>query len=198
MGLRVRDMFDLGDWQPFKCTEAPPAYSVVALNGGTVNKKIFTHTVIKQDATFRFEHGITSPFHPSGSGATKGNLCVGGMCPAKYGDASVAVGDVVGPKPGEWGLWKGYYGFRIREIIDATNKIALVKWEPPNYVGKSSGSISKGSTGTVRIWTKASGTWTAISSWDITAEATGAAITASKFLSLVQVGNLWIATPFEC
>jgi hypothetical protein len=206
MGLKVRDMFDLGDWQPFQCDEAPPAYSCVALNGGTVNKKIFTHTVVKQDATFRFEHGITSPFHPSGSGATKGNLCVGGMCPAKYGDTSVAVGDVVGPKPGEWGLWKNYPGFRVRDIVDEDNKIALVAWVPiVHLVGKADSTIAALSSATpgsgdVSIWyqTGGSGAWVD-STINITGlNFSGASVPTAKFLQLKLVGKDWLIDFESC
>ncbi len=52
-----------------------------------------------------------------------------------YGDASVAAGDELGPKPGSWALWKGYPGIATGVgVVDAGNQIALVRIKSLDFV----------------------------------------------------------------
>lgn len=95
-----------------------------------------------------------------------------------YDTGTPAAGETWGPKPGQWTLSKGYPGFRCVGVVDASNKIMLaVREEPDWYLCKSDSSISKGSTGTVSIYTLSEADTTV----NVTAKALGAAITSGKW-----------------
>ena len=64
-------------------------------------------------------------------------------------------------------------------------------------VGKPGSTISKGNSGSVAIWTKASGSWAA-TSFTLTAEALGAECPSGIYCTVQFYENRWLCGPMEC
>ncbi len=98
------------------------------------------------------------------------------------GDSSPAAKSRWGVKPGEYALRKNWPGFKFVCVLDSTNKIALwEREEPPFYLCKADGAITKGSTGTVSIYTMSEVDTTI----NVTAKALVKAISTTKWCQFV-------------
>lgn len=100
-------------------------------------------------------------------------------------DGTPAFGESWGWKPGTYLAKKNGLGLKALGVAsreDSTNHILLAtREEPPFYLCKADSSISKGSTGTVSIYTMSEVDTTI----NVTAKALVAAITGSKFSQFV-------------
>lgn len=74
--------------------------------------------------------------------------------------------------------------------VDRSNSLELI--------GKPDGAISKGSSGTVSVWFRnTSDTWADYTSYNLTCTALGAALTASKYVSMGYRSGVWLAACWE-
>lgn len=111
-------------------------------------------------------------------------------------DAAPAVGDVFGPKPGQWTASKGYPGYSIIGYLG--DNIALARQESIDHlIGKPGSTVTKGGSGSFTVWLYLSGAWSA-SSLSITATALGAECASGKYAKLEWISGQWLAGPMEC
>src|SRR5262249_53520426 len=106
-----------------------------------------------------------------------------------------------------WTISKGYPGCTIAGIVNADSKIALVACELPftEFPGKLDGSLSRGSSATVSIWTSgASAPATGVdTTWNVTAydwlmKSGATAIASGKKVIVRWFGNAWYVIEAEC
>lgn len=172
-----------------------PAYSVVLIGSSSAINGVEHSNLTQQSTTFSRNLGITVGLDIAASSQC-GYVVEAGF--VKYGDSSVSPGDVIGPKPSSWVGWKNYPGFRVVQVIDSTNKIALVEPEPILTLhGKADSAISKGSSGTVSIWVGAGGS-EMDSTINVTAYARGAAISSGKIVGVHFINGVAYVFPWEC
>ncbi len=128
-----------------------------------------------------------------------GKCCLGPMILALYDTGTPANGEGWGPKSGQWTLSKNYPATAtISGVVNTTNKLVLANWGPiTSLIGKADSSISKGSSGTVSIWTGAGGS-ESDTGINITAYALGAAITSAKWVTVQLINGVWYVGPWEC
>jgi hypothetical protein len=117
------------NWRPGKnlAEETIPALSCVrTFTGADVDgvRRIYAY---KPSTTFYTEYALT-PNVDCASGGLLGLCFETGL--VKYDTGTPVAGEGWGPKPGQYTISKGFPGFRILDVIDATNKIALVRPVP--------------------------------------------------------------------
>jgi hypothetical protein len=116
-----------------------------------------------------------------------------------YDTGTPAIGEVWGPKPGQFSCSAWYPGFKVLGIVSSTDKIMLAQYDEPGiYLGKADADIAKGSTGTVSLWIGASGA-ESDSTINITGcSALGAAITSGKWVTVQYINGVPYVGPYEC
>lgn len=80
--------------------------------------------------------------------------------------------------------------------LQLSQKNTLTLFEPL-MLGKPDADIAKGATGTVSVWSGRAGS-RSDSGLNVEATATGAAVTASKFVFLTWIEDDWEVSPYEC
>lgn len=119
-----------------------------------------------------------------------------------YNDASgtPATDEEWGAKENQWSLQKNRPGFLITGGSTSTGGVFKTRAKQhivTGLKGKSSGNISKGSTGSVNIYMGASGS-EAATEYFIPCRALGAAITADKWTVAWLESGVWYVAQWEC
>lgn len=157
-----QDIFGGTKWSQYTCTEAPPAFSCVAITSLAVTNGEIVRTVAKPSTTFYRSYGVTSPFDVTLNGSMARGIVMtaGEMCVA-YDSGTPAVDEIWGMKPGQWTVSKNYPGFRCLGIVDSTNKIMLAVPEPILTLrAKADAAINANSSGTCSVYIGAAGSET--------------------------------------
>jgi len=176
--------------------EEIPAYSCVVIGAKADKNGVQHNALTKPSTTFSTAFGLTVGLDIS-SGDNCGYHVESGF--ATYDTGTPAVGEVWGPKPGQFTLTRGYVGFICLGIIDATAKIMLAeRTQSRSYLCKPNSSITKGSTGACTIWAGVSGSEAATTWTSVTARAKWAAVTSGKFCLLTWVNDGPYVSPLEC
>jgi hypothetical protein len=176
-----------------------PRGGCVRLNGRRTVKGQWVVNFKKPSTSFHRAYGIA--LEPIKS-TKRGLISISNDCDALYNSGTPAFDETYGPTADQWYLTKNQPGFYCHGISDSTKKLIMVTFANMPYqtlLGKNTGAISKGSAGTINIWTKQSGSWTAYSSWSVSAEMlTAAAPSGAKYIGIEHVGGIWVGTPAEC
>ncbi len=108
-----------------------------------------------------------------------------------------AVGEEWGPQASSSLARKNHPGLVI--LGDVGNGIVRVdRSNSLELIVKADSGISKGSSGTCSVWLRnSSNTWADYTSYNITATALGAAITASKYASAGYRSGVWLVSCWE-
>jgi hypothetical protein len=86
-----------------------------------------------------------------------------------YDTGTPAAGETWGAKPGQWAASKGYPGFTVLGVVDATAKIMLARVEPyDTIIGKLTGALTDGAN-TVNVWAGDGGSEAVVSGWTVSA-----------------------------
>lgn len=171
-------------WLPFDNTtgETVPGNSLLRVTGITTYEGVPVLDIAKASTTFGREWAVTSNRDIPAGESGIATLASFPVRLAYDSSETPATGDTVGAKPSSFLSWKGYPGFRVLDIVDSTAHLMLaVREEPPFYLCKADSSISKGSTGTVSIYTMGEVDTTI----NVTAKALVLAIPGSKWAQFV-------------
>jgi hypothetical protein len=117
-----------------------------------------------------------------------------------YNDSSgtPAIDEEWGAKSGQWSLEKNRPGFLITGGTDTTDHLTRAKQHiVTSLKGKPDSTISLNAAGTVSIWMGASGS-EAVTEYDITCRAWGAAVTSAKKVIVWFESGVWYVAPWEC
>lgn len=190
---------DLSDQQFFTVRnnsgETIPPHAVMAVTGVEVAEGALVHVVTKPSTTFYRSLLINNITRIKAGKYGDGTP---GTALAIYDSGTPANGETWGPKPGQWSLSKNYPGFIILGVVDASNKVALVRPEEINMLhGKADADIAKGASGTVSIWIGAGGS-EADSTINITCYARGAAVSSGKIVKVEFINGVAYVLPWEC
>lgn len=188
-------------WVSFRndSSETVPAFGCVRITGMTQRDGLPVYTGDKPSTTFQRLYLVNGPIQ---------------VAAGKYGQATfepqyVLVGSGTpayaegwGPKPSQWGIYKGYYGFTIHGDYDSDKTIVFASQYEVNAVhGVADSNISASSTGTVSVYTYEGGTTVTDTTCNITAlhrfdQSTQ--VSSSKRVFCSWVGTGWMITQAEC
>lgn len=149
-------------WLPYKNdgSETVPRNGVLRVSGfqtgSFASAPDWYLKCVRPDTTFSRVLAVNSDMAVT---AGQHGLCrVPNACRAVYDSGTPAFGESWGYKPSQFTLSKNYPGFVILGVVDAANKVALVRPEEPEfYLGKADAVCAKGSTCTVSVWAGTSG-----------------------------------------
>lgn len=181
--------------------ETIPPFSVMRITGCTNNYGEITFTVAKPNSTFQHDYLINGPIAVRdtkyGLGTT---LAQAGYVAYRSGSGTPAYGEEWGAKNAQWTLEKNRPGFKIEGGIKSTAGVdAIVARQHlvTDLIGKPDSDIAKGATGTVSIYMGAQGA-EAVTEYDLTCSALGAAVTGSKWCVVFWRNGVWYVGPWEC
>jgi hypothetical protein len=180
-------------WVPWKNTSSETCQAFGCFR--VTNNTGYIIQGTKPDSTLGKVYGFNSQTAtPAGK---TGMACFGPIAIAKYDTGTPANGEGCGPKSGQWTLSKNYpKAATVNGIISTTDKIMSVQVsEISKLLGKADSGISKGSSGTVSIYGTASETDI---TYNVTAYALGAEITAAKWVTVENINGIWYVGPWEC
>lgn len=183
-----------------ECTNAAgetiPAYSVVALDTGSTTDGRLHMAAKKPSTTFYRAYGFTCSVDSSSPGKV-GVILETGL--VKYDSGTPAYGEGWGVKPGQYTVSKGYPGFICLGIADATNKIMLAQFAPlMTLLGKSTGSISAGSSSAYKIYAGTPGSESDAGFTSVPTAYFRTAIASGKWFKLTWINNGWEGEPLTC
>jgi hypothetical protein len=139
--------------------EEVPAFAVLRVTGSTTVRQQLVLTVSKPNAYG--SQGLHAVNGPQAIASGKSGVCTfSSPAPVLYdtGDGTPAVGERWGPRDSSWKLRKNTGGFQISGSPDSTSGVVLAVVSPMlSFVGKTDSSHSKGSTGTISIYSGALG-----------------------------------------
>lgn len=186
----------LNNWEiPFKNTsgETIPPFAVLRITGSqTIGGRAILEAQKPNTYGSQWSHYLNGPMEVEN---TKFGSCTN-IFPAlaDFGTGSIAQGELWGPRNNSWLLQENTGGFRI---IDAApdSGLAIVDRHPMMvFYGKFTGSVSKGSTGTVTVYWGGSSTSQTISS----VYAVSGAFTTSDYVNVYRINDRWEAYVREC
>lgn len=153
------------------------------------------YTVGQPNTTFYRLYLVNGPMEIAASGYGWATfLGNGGL--VLYDTGTPALGEVWGPKSGQWGLTKWRYGFEILGQHSSTDLLAHAIQSPVNSVyGQTNGAINKGSSGTVDLY---DGNNAAITSTSVTATNRFANVATTKKVLCEIIGGTWLLSAAEC
>lgn len=199
-----RSAFKQNPWKLFRNTTAEtiPPFSVMRITGAentTQPEHAIRFTVAQPNSTFCTDYLINGPYSvAAGEDGIGTTLAQAGY--VAYDTGTPAYGEEWGAKTGQWTLNKNRPGF----IIEGGNKTsagvtATVARQHvvTDLICKADSSIAKGATGTCSVYMGASGA-EAVTEYDITGSALGAAITLAKWSVLFLRNGVWYVGPWEC
>lgn len=199
-------------WVAYKCTTLCPAYGAMRVTGAVLDSNDWpTLTTIKPDTTFSSLYLVNGPGDAvdGGDGYYYG---IGTYLPLHGGPSFVlcdstyvpTVGQEWGPISGSWALVRHRPGF----LIDggptgsgATYRAVAKQRVVTSLVGKADGSaVVDTGTFTCSVWMRNAATGTLEDSgYDIAScLAWGAAITATRKVSILLHGGQWLGAPWQC
>lgn len=177
--------------------EVIPGFSVVRLDDTKVMAPgIHGYKGYKPSTTFGRSYAITCPFASTATGYVMASFS--SPMRALYDTGTPVNGETWGPKPGQWTLSKGYPGFVVLGVIDATKKIMAVRPEEITTLrGKTDSTHSKGVSGTVSVYAGVTGS-ESDTTWDITAYNRFATVASGKWVWCAWAGTGWDLISAEC
>jgi hypothetical protein len=187
--------------------EECPAYAVMEVTAGVRGgANAYTEerlTITKPTSTFNRLYLVNGPQPVAANYEGEGTWLMDDAAgrPVLYasGDGTPAWGESWGAKASQWTLAKNRPGFLVTGAnnTSATNVYTSgVQFYVNQLVGKPDANIAKGASGTVSIWMGTPGS-EADTSINVTAYATGAAVTSGKWVSLVFVNGSWLVGCWE-
>ena len=187
--------------------EECPAYAVMEVTAGVRGgANAYTEerlTITKPTSTFNRLYLVNGPQAVAADKEGEGTWLMDDAAgrPVLYasGDGTPAWGESWGAKASQWTLAKNRPGFLVTGAnnTSATNPYTSgVQFYVNQLVGKPDANIAKGASGTVSVWMGTPGS-EADSSINVTAYATGAAVTSAKWVSLVFVNGSWLVGCWE-
>lgn len=182
--------------------ETIPGYGVIRITAVTVTDGIVLLSGDKPSTTFAKEYAVNCAADCAAD--SWGSCYRSGDVLASYDTGTPANGEGWGPKPGQWTLSKGYPGFIVHGIVDATNKILLGSGGTiTTLLGKASGAITARSgttqgTGTMAIWYDNAGTLTDTTMTVTVKNLSATAVTASAYIQAKWIGNAFYVDYEDC
>lgn len=179
--------------------ELIPAYAVMRVE--SVSETTDVHEVVKPNTTFKSRYlvNLETAIPIDGTGhATWLDRSANVLYNSSSG--SPAIDEEWGVKSGQWTLEKNRPGFLITGGNDTngTDYWTRAKQHLVTMLkGKPDADIAKGATGTVSIYMGAQGV-EAVTEYDITGSALGAAVTADKWVVVWFESGVWYVSPWEC
>lgn len=184
-------------------SETMPAYGVGRITGDEDVSGRSVTKITKPDTTFSREYLVNGGSTVSVGSYGFGYMMNGRKVLALYDSGTPAYGEGWGPKPNQWSLTKGYYGFTVLGNNDTSDLTTWVKGNPIERVfGKLDAALGDGETETVSIWATASGTEEDTTmnltgeDWFMKSGATD--IASGTKCKLDWMGNAWYFTLFTC
>jgi hypothetical protein len=183
-----------------------PAYAAMVLTGafdanGYPKVTQASTAGFKQVGLVNGPNTVASTAIGLGSWLEHGRLTPYGRVLYNSGSGTPAVGEEWGMKSGQWDLVKNRPGFYIIGNPDTTNHHVLAIQTPVRgLIGKLTGTVGAGASGTLNIWFGAGGS-EAVSSegWTLAVtNRTGLSLTAAKWCSAVWRNGNWYVEPWEC
>lgn len=181
-----------------------PPFSLVLITSSTSSNNEQLHTVVKPNAASTDfpldEYLVTGPF-AIGAGSSNEGLATTLVQPNYLStDAAAALGQVWGPKHGQFTAARYYYGYEILGGATTYNgvNIALARWVGRNRViGKTDSSHAKSASGTVSVYAGALGS-ESDTTMNITAYNRFAAVATTKWVACVYTSGGWDIIAAEC
>lgn len=176
------------DWDiPFVNTsgEEVPAYACMKVVGTTtVNGRYILEIDKPDEYGAQWQHLINGPVAvPDGGYGT----CTGNF-PTRIASTGSTAGELYGPRNNSWELTSNTGGFRALETGVFVREPMMV------FAGKFTGTVSKGSTGTVTAYWHGTTTSQTVSS----VYAVSQAFTSSDWVNVYKIANRWEAYLREC
>jgi len=178
-------------------SEVIPAYGVMRVESVDADTEV--HEVNKPSTTFKCRYlvNLGSDIAIDGSGNATW-LEKSAQVLYRAASGTPAIDEEWGAKDGQWTLEKNRPGFLITGGNETDDGITRAKQHlVTDLIGKADSNISKGSSGTVSIWMGASAA-EAVTEYDLTCSAKGAAITSAKFVVVFFRNGVWYVGPWEC
>ncbi len=112
---------------PFRndAAEAIPPCAVVQITGSVIEDGVSLLTCVQPGTTFGTQYAVNGLVRvPPG----EAGVCYRhGELPVAFDAGTPQAGEGWGPKPGQWSVSQGYPGWTVVDVVNAANKIALVK-----------------------------------------------------------------------
>lgn len=186
-------------------SETMPAYGVGRITGDTDVSGNSVTKVTKPDTTWS-RNWLTNGTKDVAAGKYGiGYLMDGKKRRVLYDSGTPAFGEGWGPKPSQWSLSKGYYGFDIFGNNDTDALTTYAKAKPiETLFGKlAGGTLAQGGTQTANIWagdggSEAATSFTAITVRDWFMKSGATAIANGKKVKIEWRLNAYYATLAEC
>lgn len=199
-------MFKQRPWHPFRndSSETVPPFSVMRINSAENTDPIagvIRYICDKPDTGFCTNYMVNGPMAvPADKDGFCTTLAESGYVAYRSASGTPVNGEEWGAKSAQWTLEKNRPGFIIDGGTKTTAGVSAVSARQHvvrDLIGKPDADIAKGSTGTVSVWMGASGS-EAVTEYDITCRALGAAVTGSKYAVLFFRNGVWYVGPWEC
>lgn len=171
-------------------SEEAPAYGVLAISGSTETNGNTVTTTIKPSSTFRRRYLANGKNAIASGEYGIGYPMNGNPVKVLYDTTNTpAYEEGWGPKPAEWKIFKGYYGYTILGNHDSTAATVWVTGEPISIVtAKTSTAHAKGATQSVDVFTADAATDT---TWNISAKNAYCALATTKECEVSFIGNVY-------
>jgi hypothetical protein len=178
--------------------EDVPPYAVMKVTGGVAGPLI---TIDKPDTTFCRLYLVNGKSTVK-QGQTGGGTWLSESDYVAYNDTDgePAVGEVWGPKPGQWTLEKWHAGFTIQGhaiTVEDVDVVLAVQHHVNNLIGKADADIDHEASGACSVYMGEAGSETD-TTWNVTAFNRTEDIAEGDWVSLTCMNGQWYCAGLEC
>jgi hypothetical protein len=196
----IRAAFLRKGWKRFTCSEDVPPFAVMRVASADTKDGEIVYTTAKPDATFCRHYMVNGPFYvTAGQEGLCSTLADAGF--VQYNSASTpAVGEVWGPKPGQWTLEKHSCGFEIQGGVKTTagvTAVVAVQHHVNMLIGKADADIDHEASGACSVYMGEAGSETD-TTWNVTAFNRTEDIAEGDWVSLTCMNGQWYCAGLEC